>query len=105
MQKSPCEGFDPLKVLCLSSGRQDKAEFSLGLWLPSRRWLCSLEDIWQCLETFLTLMSEEVLYASSVLRSEMLLNTIPCTEDPLVTKSYPVQNFHGAEAEKSSSKG
>lgn len=58
-------------------------------------------DVWQCLETFLTVTTEgSVLLASSGYWLEMLLNISQYTGQSPTTKKSPAQNVSSAVAEK-----
>lgn len=58
--------------------------------------------IWQCLETFLIIMTwgEGMILASSGKRPVILLNIAEWTRQPSTTKRYLAQNAHGAEVGK-----
>lgn len=65
-------------------------------WILLQKWFSTRvishsADIWQYLKTFLVVRAVDVPMASSGQRPELLLNVLPCTGQPPMTKNYPAQ--------------
>ena len=82
-----------LPIKCVSSGLLSQ---SSGLLLNEWQF-CFLEQICQCLETFLTFTSGGMLLASSGQRIGLLLN-IPLIQTTLTIKNYLSPNINSAKA-------
>ena len=74
----------------------------LDQWFSTRE-IFPPRDIWQCLQTILTVRAGVggwVLLPSTKQKPQLLLNILQSTGQPLTTKNYLTQNVSSAEVEK-----